>query len=182
MTLKTRTLAATLMIASLVAAYRLGLQAAADESAGLRFTGDVALWTVAIKPDKTADYEKVLMRVRDALQQSTDPQRKQQANGWRVMKVAEPLPDGNIAYVHVITPVVAGADYTLLKSIYDQFPSESQAMYDVYRGAFAKNLSVASGTWVIDMAKPAAPGGDSAQTPPQPPAPGLGSAPAPTQP
>jgi len=74
----------------------------------------------------------------------------------------------NIAYVHVITPVVPGADYTLLKSIYDQFPSESQAMYDVYRGAFAKNLSVASGTWVIDMSKP--------------PEPGVGSVPAPTQP
>jgi hypothetical protein len=168
MTLKYRTFVAVLMIASLVAAYRLGLQAAADEGAGLRFTGDVALWTVAIKPDRTADYEKVLMRVRDALRQSTDPQRKQQATGWRVMKVAEPLPDGNIAYVHVITPVVPGADYTLLKSIYDQFPSESQAMYDVYRGAFAKNLSVASGTWVIDMSKP--------------PEPGVGSVPAPTQP
>jgi len=148
-----RMLWVVLVIASVAGAYRLGLQAAANEG-GLQFTGDVALWTVAIKPDKTADYEKVLTRLRDALQASDDPQRKQQAAGWRVMKVTEPLPDGNIAYVHVITPVVAGADYTLLKPIYDKFPSESQQIYQSYRDAFAKNLALAAGSWVIDMSKP----------------------------
>jgi hypothetical protein len=154
--MKTRwkTLWVLFVIGLTLGAYRLGLQAAGNEGAGLQFTGDVALWTVAIKPDKTADYEKVLMRVRDALQNSDDAQRKQQAAGWRVMKMSEPMPDGNIAYVHVITPVVAGADYTLLKLIYAQFPSESQAMYQIYRDAFAKNLALASGRWVIDMSKP----------------------------
>jgi hypothetical protein len=142
------------LVAGVFLAYRLGLQASAgDASGGLQFTGDVALWTVAIKPDKTADYEKVLMRVRDALQKSDDPQRKQQAGGWRVLKVTEPLPDGTVAYVHLITPVVAGADYTLMKPIYDAFPSESQEMYALYRGAFAKNLALATGNLVVDMSK-----------------------------
>ena len=147
-----------------VLSYRLVLQAGSDDSAasGLHFTGDVALWTVAIKPDKTGDYEKVLMRVRDALQKSDDPQRKQQAAGWRVMKLSEPLPDGNVAYVHLITPVVAGADYTLLKPIYDAFPSESQDLYALYRGAFAKNLALATGTFVVDMSKT-----EPQSTPPQ---------------
>ena len=154
MTTRTKTLWVMLVLGLVLGAYRLGLQAAANEGAGLQFTGDVALWTVAIKADKTADYEKVLMRVRDALQSSDDPQRMQQAAGWRVMKMSESLPDGTVAYVHVITPVVAGADYTLLKSIYAQFPSESQAMYQIYRDAFAKNLALASGSWVIDMSKP----------------------------
>jgi hypothetical protein len=143
-----------IVIGLVLGAYRLGIQAAANESPGLQFTGDVALWTVAIKADKTADYERVLMRVRDALQASDDPQRKQQASGWRVMKMSEALPDGNVAYVHVITPVVAGADYTLLKPIYAQFPAESQQIYQAYRDAFAKNLALASGAWVIDMSKP----------------------------
>jgi hypothetical protein len=154
MTIRRTVLWGVLVVGLVLGAYRLGLQAAANESAGLQFTGDVALWTVAIKPDKTAEYEKVLMRVHDALQNSADPQRKQQAAGWRVMKMSEALPDGNVAYVHVITPVVAGADYTLLKPIYAQFPSESQAMYQIYRDAFAKNLALASGSWVIDMSKP----------------------------
>jgi len=154
MTRRCKTLWAVLVVGLVLGAYRLGLHAAANEDAGLQFTGDVALWTVAIKPDKTADYEKILMRVRDALQNSDDPQRKQQAAGWRVMKLSESLPDGNIAYVHLITPVIAGADYTLLKPIYAQFPSEGQSMYQIYRDAFAKNLARASGSWVIDMSMP----------------------------
>ena len=76
MTTRRKVLWGLLVVGLMLGAYRLGLQAAASESAGLQFTGDVALWTVAIKPDKTADYEKVLMRVREALQNSDDPQRK----------------------------------------------------------------------------------------------------------
>jgi hypothetical protein len=143
-------------------AYRLGAQGAAqapsDEhqkaAQGLTFQGDVALWTVAIKPDKTADFEKVLARARDALQKSENPLRKQQAAGWRVMKMEKPLPDGNIAYVHIISPVVAGADYTILKAIYDEFPNESQQLYGLYRDAFAQNLALATGSIVMDMSKP----------------------------
>jgi len=70
-----------------------------------------------------------------------------------VLKVDKPLPDGSIAYIHIITPV-ANADYTLLKTIYEEFPSESQQMYETYRGAFAKNLALASGAVVMDMSKP----------------------------
>lgn len=147
-------------MAMLIGAYRLGAQASSQESAhpaptsqGLTFQGDIALWTVAIKADRTADFEKVLARVRDALQKSEDPRRKAQAAGWRVMKMEKPLPDGNIAYVHIINPVVAGADYTLLKSVYDAFPSESQPLYALYRDAFAQNLALATGSIVMDMAK-----------------------------
>ena len=49
---------------------------------------------------------------------------------------------------------VATADYTLLKTIYEEFPSESQQMYETYRAAFAKNLALASGSVVMDMSKP----------------------------
>jgi hypothetical protein len=122
-------------------------------SPGLTFDGDTALWTMAIKPDKTADFEKVMNRLRDALTQSNDPRRKQQAAGWRVMKIGKPLADGTIAYVHIIHPVVAGADYTIMKTLYDAFPDERQALYESYRGAFDKNLSLATGTIAVDMTK-----------------------------
>src|SRR5262245_58487098 len=120
---------------------------------GLTFEGDTALWTMAIKADKTADFEKVMNRLRDALTQSNDPRRKQQAAGWRVMKIGKPLPDGTIAYVHIIHPVDAGADYTIMKMLYDAFPDERQSLYDSYRGAFDKNLSLATGSIAIDMTK-----------------------------
>lgn len=84
-------------------------------------------------------------RMRDALANSTDPKRREQAAGWKVMKLEKLLPDGNVAYVHVIDPVVAGADYAVMKTLYDALPDERQDLYDVYRGAFVQNLSFASG-------------------------------------
>jgi hypothetical protein len=121
-----------------------------SETAAHKFTfdGDAALLTVAIKPDKTADFERVMTRVRQALLQSPDPQRKQQAAGWRVMRVNKPLADGNIAYVHVINPVVKDADYAIMRTLYEAFPDERQALYESYRGAFVQNLSLATGSIV----------------------------------
>jgi hypothetical protein len=122
----------------------------------LTFSGDVALWTVAIKPDKTAEFERIMAKVGEALRTSADPTRQKQAVGWKVMKIDKPLPDGNIAYVHVISPVVPDADYTVMQILYDAFPDERQALYDAYRAAFAANLSLASGRVAVDLKSTAA--------------------------
>jgi hypothetical protein len=145
---------ALVMLLVLPSALSYARQADNGASPGLTFEGDTALWTMAIKPEKTADFEKVMTRLRDALTQSNDPRRKQQAAGWRVMKISKPLADGNTAYVHIIHPVVSGADYTIMKTLYDAFPDERQALYESYRGAFDKNLSLATGSIVMDMSKP----------------------------
>jgi hypothetical protein len=116
----------------------------------LTFDGDTALWTVAIKPDKTADFEQIMKRVREALMRSSDPERQKQAAGWNVMRISKPLGDGNIPYVHVVHPVVTGADYTIMQILYDAYPEERQALYELYRGAFAQNLSLATGTMVAE--------------------------------
>jgi hypothetical protein len=144
---------ALLMLLALPGGFSYARQSDNGASSGLTFEGDTALWTMAIKPDKTADFEKVMTRLRDALTQSKDPQRKQQAAGWRVMKISKPMPDGTIAYVHIIHPVIAGADYTIMKALYDAFPDERQALYESYRGAFDKNLSLATGSIVMDMSQ-----------------------------
>src|SRR5689334_15896253 len=130
-------------------------QAAATQPAAQKLTlgGDVALWTVAIRPDKTADFEQIMTKLRDALLKSSDPDRRRQAEGWKVMRLEKPLPDGNIAYVHIVSPVVPGADYTVMQILYDAYPDERQALYDLYRGAFAQNLSLATGNVVLDMTK-----------------------------
>lgn len=135
-----------------------GAQEAAPQAAPkLTFEGDTALWTVAIKPDKTADFEKIVGKLHEGLNKSDKPERKQQAAGWKVMKLAKPLPDGNIAYVHIINPVVPGADYTVMQALYEMFPDERQALYEMYRGAFAQNLSLAVGNMVAAPAPGAAP-------------------------
>ena len=117
----------------------------------LTFDGDVALWTVAIKPDKTADFEHIITKLGEALGKSEDPQRRQQAAGWKIMKIAKPMPDGNIAYVHIVNPVVKGADYTIMQTLYDAYPDERQKLYELYRGAFAQNLSLATGSIAVDL-------------------------------
>ena len=116
--------------------------------------GDLALWNVAIRPDKTADFEQFLGKLKEALTKSTAPEAKQQLAGWKVIKVAKPLPDGNIHYIHVITPV-AGADYNMLQVMYTVFtdPTEQKALYDLYRGALASNLGIISGTVAFDLSK-----------------------------
>jgi hypothetical protein len=135
-----------------------GAQEAAQPAAPkLTFEGDTALWTVAIKPDKTADFEKIIAKLHEGLNKSEKPERKQQAGGWKVMKLAKPLPDGNIAYVHIINPVVPGADYTVMQALYELWPDERQALYEMYRGAFAQNLSLAVGNMVAAPAPGAAP-------------------------
>jgi hypothetical protein len=121
----------------------------------LTFDGDTALWTIAIKPDKTADFEQILGKLKEALMKSEKPERKQQAAGWKVVKGAKPMPDGNVVYTHIIHPVVPGADYTVMAILYEGFadPTERTNLYNLYRGAFAQNLGASSGTTVSDLSK-----------------------------
>jgi hypothetical protein len=135
-----------------------GAQEAAQPQAApkLTFEGDTALWTVAIKPDKTADFEKILVKLREGLAKSDKPERQKQAAGWKIIRLAKAMQDGNIAYVHIINPVVPGADYTVMQALYDMYPEERQALYEMYRGAFAANLSLAVGNTVGGT--PATPG------------------------
>lgn len=116
--------------------------------------GDVALLNYAIRPDKTADYEQFLAKLKEALSKSTAPEAKEQMAAWRVVKMTKPLPDGNILYTHVLSPV-AGADYNFLQLMYAVFtdPTEQKELYDLYRGALAGNLGMQTGTLAVDLAK-----------------------------
>lgn len=127
--------------------------ASAQEVQKFLLEGDVALWTVAIRADKTADFEQVLAKLRAALQASDKPERQQQGKNWKVLRLKTPLPDGNVAYVHVVNSPVPDADYTVMRILYEAFPDEARAIYDMYKGAFVANMSLASGTVVMDVGK-----------------------------
>ena len=90
-----------------------------------------------IKPDRTADFELVIDRVKAALHQSTDANRKQQAAGWRVYKALEPGANNSVLYVFWLNPVVKGADYTVSKILYEVFPQEAQELYQKFSGAYS---------------------------------------------
>jgi hypothetical protein len=126
------------------------------QQAPQKFTldGDLALWSVAIRPDRTADFEQILARLKESLQKADTPEAKQQLAGWRVMKGATPMQDGNIIYTHVIRPV-PGADYNILQVLYATVtdPAEQQKLFELYRGAFAANLGVSFGTIAADFSQ-----------------------------
>jgi hypothetical protein len=102
----------------------------------LTLTSDAALITILIKPDKTADFELVLSKLKEALQKSEKPERKQQAAGWQVYKASQTV-QGNAAYIMRIDPVVKGQEYDISRLIAEVFPVEVQEIFPKYRDAFA---------------------------------------------
>ena len=112
-----------------------GQQPAAAPAPGRTFSSDAGMLFNMIKPDKTADFEAIVARVREALAKSPNPVRKQQAAGWKVFKSVEPgmpLPDGTraVLYIFYIDPAVKDADYTITKILAEAFPSEVQDLYN----------------------------------------------------
>jgi hypothetical protein len=104
------------------------------------FSGDAGLFVAAIKPDKAADFEMLMGKLKEGLAKSDNPVRKQQAAGWKVFKAAESTPD-KVLYVLVIDPVVKDADYTPLKILYEAYPAEAQDLLAKWTGAFTPGSS-----------------------------------------
>jgi len=110
-----------------------------------------------IKPDKTVDFEHVVTKLKDALQQSVDPVRRQQAASWKVFKMVEPGPNGNALYIFVMDPAVKGADYAVTKILAEAYPDEVQELYKLYSGAYAGGQSLVNLQLVQHLGLPPAP-------------------------
>ena len=104
------------------------------------FSSPAALVFNPIKPDRTADFEAVLAKLREALQNSDDPVRRQQLAGWKVLRATEPL-QGNIMYFFFISPTVPDANYTETIILNDAFPDEVQGLYEKLIGAYGAGQS-----------------------------------------
>jgi hypothetical protein len=102
----------------------------------LTLSGDAAILTILIKPDKTADFELVLAKLKESLRSSTKPERKAQAAGLTVFKSAQ-MVQGNAVYVIIANPVVKGEEYDITRLIAEVFPVEVQEIFPKYRDAFA---------------------------------------------
>ncbi|MGE3275595.1 MAG: hypothetical protein AB7O67_10815 [Vicinamibacterales bacterium] len=113
-------------------------QAAPQEPAEpvLTLNGDAAIVTLLIKPDKQADFEQVLAKLKESLNQSEKPARKQQAAGWKVYKASQ-MAQGNAVYIFLIDPVVKNEEYDITRLIAEVFPVEVQELFVKYRDSFA---------------------------------------------
>ena len=119
------------------------------------YTGDLVLAAYVVNADKVADYEKVMATLKDALAKSPRPEAKQQLAGWKVIKNAMNQPDGSPLYVHIISPVVKDADYSITNLVYEVVtdPMERTNFYNLYRGALKQALFVIQGPMVSDFSK-----------------------------
>jgi len=116
----------------------LGLSRPVDaQNQGRVFGSDAGMVLNTIKPENTAEFEMVVERLKAALQQSSDPVRKQQAHGWKVFKSLEPGANNSVLYVFWISPVVKGADYTVSKILFEAFPKEVEDLYKRFSESYS---------------------------------------------
>ena len=106
---------------------------AQEKPAGTTFSKP-GLIQVLIKPDKTAAYEAVMAKLKEALAKTEKPELKQAAMGWKVYKADTPA-NNNVLYIHLIDPPAANADYGVMKILYDAFPMEAQEIFNQYKEA-----------------------------------------------
>jgi hypothetical protein len=137
-----RWMALGLMVAVLGATPSPAYAQAAQAPTARVFASDAGLVLNFIKPDKTADFEAVIVKLKEALQKSEKPERKQQAASWKVFKSLEPGPNGNVLYIFFADPAVKGADYTVSKILAEAFPTEVQELYKQYSDAYAGGQNI----------------------------------------
>src|SRR5262245_59520371 len=118
------------------------------------FSGDGAAILNFVKADKTADFEMVVGKLKEALAKSEKPERIQQAAGWKIFKAAEGGPGGSVIYVSLMQPAAKGSDYSVSTILSEAFPSEVQALYKTYSECFGQPAqNILNLTLVQDLAK-----------------------------
>ena len=132
-----RILIAVGCVAGLLSAQPLLAQQAAAAPNPFIFPEDGGVILNFVKADKTADFEMVLGKVKEALAKSDKPERKQQAAGWKVFKASEMGPGGAAIYVFLIDPSAKGADYSVGNLLVEAFGPEGQTLYKTYSDAYA---------------------------------------------
>jgi hypothetical protein len=118
------------------------------------FAGDGGMVLNFVKPDKTADFEAVIAKLKEALAKSEKPERKEQAKSWKVFKSPDPAAGGNALYVFIIDPTIKGADYTVSNILAEAFPpAEVNELYKQYAAAYASGQNFVNLTLVSDLGK-----------------------------
>jgi hypothetical protein len=117
------------------------------------FASDAGMVLNFIKADKTGDFEAVIGKLKEALQKSEKPERKQQAASWKVFKSSDPAQNNQVLYVFVIDPPVKGADYTVSTILSEGFPQEVQTLYKQYAEAYATGQNFLNLSMVSDLGK-----------------------------
>ncbi len=126
-------------------------------AAGRVFGSDAGMVLNFIKPDKTADFEAIVRKLKEALDRSDKPERRQQASSWKVFRAVEPAANGNVLYVFAIDPAVKGADYTVSTILAEAFPTDVQTLFKRYADSYATGQNFVNLTLVAALGNRTAP-------------------------
>lgn len=102
----------------------------------LTMEGDAAILIILIKPDKTAEFESVIAKYKEALAKNDKPVRKEQLAGMKFFKSPTAM-GGSAAYIVSIDPVVKNEEYDITKIVTEVFPVEVLEVYEKYKASFA---------------------------------------------
>ncbi len=109
-------------------------------------TNDAGIIYFFVKPDKTADFEDLMNKLKDSLAKSEAPEAKQQAAGMKLFK--NPTPSATmVTYVMIIDPVVKDIEYWFLSILYKAYPNDAQAIYQKWQ-----DIKVAPGQQIVNLA------------------------------
>ena len=118
------------------------------------FSSDAGMVLNFIKPDKTADFEALIAKLKEAMAKSAKPERREQAKSWRIYKSPDPAVGGAILYVFFNDPAVKGADYTVTNILGEAFPPEEVTeLTKKYVEAYAPGQNFVNLSLVSDLAK-----------------------------
>ena len=118
--------------------------APAAVSAARIFTAPAGIILNAVRPERVADFEKLIGYLQAALATSSDTTVRAQAEGWRVLKASETGPNGVVLYVFLFDPAVAGADYGLGRILAAAYPDQTklQEIWKLYTDSLATGGSL----------------------------------------
>jgi hypothetical protein len=119
-----------------------GSTSAQNGGPGRVFASDAGMVLNFVKADKAADFEMVMVKLKEALSKSSKPERKQQASGWKVFRAVEPGANGSVLYLFTIDPAVKGADYTVSNILAEAFPKEVHDLYKKYSESYASGQNI----------------------------------------
>jgi len=96
--------------------------------------GDAGLIFLYVKADKTADFEALMARLKEALAKSEVPAVKQQAASFKLLKaLSGPTPPGSVLYLLLADPAVKDVEYWFLPILYQAFPVEAKSFLDTWQ-------------------------------------------------
>jgi hypothetical protein len=106
---------------------------AAPAKKDLAFQNDAGLIIFYIKPDKTADFEDLMTKLKDGLAKMEGPEFKQQAAGMKLFKTAVPSGAPSATYFLIADPVVKNTEYWIMSLLYKAYPADAQALFQKWQ-------------------------------------------------